>query len=241
MANTKKLSLAVAFLKTHGFAVITDSKKLDSEMRELSTAIKTQDARIALYLLSEIVHIEQHRNPTRLNTFFTSISRAGTRVDAMHKFIQLFANVKFVDAGKRKDPIRDTAGNLVTEFFYEVNAVRSEEVAKAKLEQAITKPWTEWKAPPKPQDFTLAGQIKQLIERATKRVAEPVECAETDINMELLTGLEKLADSFGIKYTDALKEAAAATTAANDVAKKTEDKPSRSRKNKEAAEGALAA
>lgn len=218
----KKPSAAVAFLKEKGFTIITDAKKLDAEMRELSHSIKAQDARVALYLLSEITHIEEHRNPTRLNMFFTSIGRSGARVDAMHKFIQLFANVIFVDAGKRKEPMRDTNGDLVCEYFYEMKPVRKEEEYTKAIETAMTKPWTEWKAPTKPQDFTLAGQVKRIIETATRKLAEPQEGANIDVDMKLLKDLEALAKKHEIEFTDALAEAAKANKAKAEVEKKAE-------------------
>lgn len=209
--STNNKSAALSFLKEKGFTIITDAKKLDAESRALAHDIKVQDARINLYLLSEIAHIEQHRNPTRLNQFFTTIGRAGARVDAMHKMIQLFANVNFIEPGKRKEPMRDISGNLVCEYFYEVKSEqRPAEVFEKKMQEAISKPWTEWKAPPKVQDFSLAAQIKGLLERAAKRRIDPVEGAHDEIPDNLFNGLLEATRAAGVevKLPDAPKKEA---------------------------------
>jgi hypothetical protein len=82
--------------------LITDTSLLDKESKALAGAISKQDERIGVYLLSEIVHIEEHRNPTRLNKFFSAIAGSGARVMAMHTFIQLFANVELPKDDKGK-------------------------------------------------------------------------------------------------------------------------------------------
>jgi hypothetical protein len=75
--------------------IIRGNAELDKMSKELVAHIKDTDERIASYLLSECIHIEEHRNPTRLNQFFTAIKGSGQRVNAMHNFVQVFANLKF--------------------------------------------------------------------------------------------------------------------------------------------------
>jgi hypothetical protein len=75
--------------------IIRDTAALDKMSKELVSHIKDTDERINSYLLSECLHIEEHRNPTRLNQFFTAVKGSGQRVNAMHNFVQFFANLSF--------------------------------------------------------------------------------------------------------------------------------------------------
>lgn len=83
------------------FNIIKDAKALEAESRALAQSLIDNDVRIQSYLLSEVAHIEEHRNPTRLNQFFTLLLRddegkkrnIGVRVNAMMAFVLTFANV----------------------------------------------------------------------------------------------------------------------------------------------------
>lgn len=84
------------------FEIIKDASKLEAESKALAQQLIDNDTRIQSYLLSEVAHIEEHRNPTRLNKFITTLlvhedgktkRNIGVRVNAMVAFIITFANV----------------------------------------------------------------------------------------------------------------------------------------------------
>jgi acetolactate synthase regulatory subunit len=103
MENLKITNIKTADIKALG--LITDAALLDKEGKSLAKAINSQDKRIRTYLLSELVHIEEHRNPTRLNKFLTAVRGSGARIMAMHQFIAKFANVEMPVDPKTKEPL----------------------------------------------------------------------------------------------------------------------------------------
>ena len=162
-ANTAKTEVKVVFTGN----VITDSKLLDKESKLLATQIGSQDNRIWAYLISEIAHIGQHNNPTRLNEFFKKISKAGVRRAAMSAFIQKFGNVT-VDKGV---------------FVY----VKGK---KANVEGAKAVHWTSFKPEGQLVAFDLVSQVKSLIERAVNMAADESRAKVGDnIDMSTLEAL----------------------------------------------------
>jgi hypothetical protein len=204
--SEKKYLAAIA---TAGFTLIKDSAKLDAESVALATGIKAQDKRIAEYLLSELVHIEEHRNPTRLNTFLTGIARAGARQDAMHKYVQLYFNVVFTvdnkkepEATRRRPPIKE-GNELKTTQFYNMRPKRSEDDFNVAVTKALESPWTEAIRPQVAKAFDLNAQVKRILEAALRHKAKPTEGVQDIIPEQVLISLKTLATSCGIVYEDA--------------------------------------
>jgi len=133
------------------------------EAINLARAIKGLDKRVQIYLCSEIAHIEQHRNPTRLNAFFDAIAKRGIRTHAMHAFIQRFANVIYDNEAKK----------------YIMRAVRDKAVADDALAMAMTVDWTTFKPEGKVRQFDLDKAAERLLYEAFRNGVdlEQVEAA----------------------------------------------------------------
>ena len=177
--------------------LITDASTLAKEAVNLGKAIKRNDGRVQTYLLSEIAHIEEHRNPTRLNAFLDGIRGAGARTNAMHAFVQEFANVVW-DAEEKK---------------YKVKAIRKESVFEEKFQIACETMWTEFK-PEKPvQQWSFDEQLKKLLDLASKKIAKGDKNSE--INMDHYKTLQ---DMLGVEADDTeAKELVEAATAQHEL------------------------
>lgn len=163
-ANTAKAKEAKVVFTGN---VITDSKLLDKESKLLARQIGNQDNRIWAYLISEIAHIGQHNNPTRLNEFFKKISKAGVRRAAMSAYVQKFGNVT-VEKGV---------------FVYAKGK-------KANVEGAKAVHWTSFKPEGQLVAFDLVSQVKSLIERAVNMAADESRAKVGDnIDMSTLEAL----------------------------------------------------
>lgn len=147
------------------------------ESVNLARAIKGMDKRVQVYLCSEINHIEQHRNPTRLNAFFDAISKRGVRTHAMHAFIQRFGNVRYDEEAKR----------------YVVQAVRDKAVAADQLALAIAADWTTFKPEGKVRQFDLEASAMRLLFEAFKNGIE-MEAIEAAIAKVKGDAAKKAAD-----------------------------------------------
>jgi len=177
-------------------AIITDAALLHKESKLLANSIIKNDARIHAYLVSEVAHLEAHRNTTRLNEFFTKIKKAGARTDAMHKFIQLNANVSLNKPDRIKELSKDRTDGI--EMFYSMKAERPKEVFAPIFEAAKAKMWTEWKAVGEVQDYTLSTAFESLLKNALNKSVNPTEGQKVDINPDMLEAMQKLAVQFGI-------------------------------------------
>jgi hypothetical protein len=151
--------------------LITDKDELQKEAKNIATTGKRMDNRVQNYLCSEIAHIEEHRNPTRLNTFFASMKGSGMRVVAMHAFIQTFANVKYDEESKK------------------YNVCRAREDGPEQLEGALRKSWTEFKPEPKVVDFSLEKQVHRIIKKALAIQETPREGVNDVIPANMLKKL----------------------------------------------------
>lgn len=140
------------------------------ESINLARAIKGMDKRVQTYLCSEIAHIEQHRNPTRLNAFFDAIARRGVRTHAMHSFIQTFGNVRYDEETKK----------------YVMNPVRDKAIAADMLAHAITADWTTFKPEGKVRQFNLEAAAMRLLFEAFKNGVnlEEIEAAIAKVKTE---------------------------------------------------------
>ena len=157
------MSNILALLKAASIAVITDAAGIDKESKSLAKAIGTQDKRIQSYLFSEMLHIEEHRNTTRLNTFFTNIRETGARVNAMHSFVQAYLNVRF-NADYNKDAGKATFEKDGYFPYYTMRDKRDEKLYETKVTAAIAKPW--WKHQPEREvaDFDMADKVSSTMQ-----------------------------------------------------------------------------
>lgn len=174
MAKTSK-----AATKAPAFKLITDTAAIDKESKSLVTSIGNLDKRIQVYLMSEIAHIAQHHNTTRLNQFFENIAGKGARVQAMAEFVQRVGTLTYNEESKKFQEDRNKTLNL---------------------ELAATKMWTEYKPEGKITAFSLNAAVAKLIEQALKLAAAPREGVEDTIQNTTLDALLKVAESNGIAY-----------------------------------------
>lgn len=151
--------------------LIQNKAELDKEAKLLATAIVKQDNRIQRYLLSEIKHIEEHRNPTRLNQFFTAIHGRGSRTHAMHSFIQAYANVLW----KQKDGDKPAR--------YEMKPMRPASEFDVLFDKALSDDWTKHKSEGKVVQFNLETRVEKLLVDAFKAgvSVEEIEAAMTKL------------------------------------------------------------
>jgi len=174
--NTKVTLPSVAEMaKAKNITLITDAAALDKMGRDLANTIRQTDNDIRTFLLSEMAHIEEHRNPTRLNKFLSALRGSGARVNAMHNFIQLFFNVRLNEKAetkkdqngnlsfKREEKVGDTTISYV--WYYDVKKVRKADDFKMAFAKALEKNWWEYRPEPAPRDFIfdadrIAGTIR---------------------------------------------------------------------------------
>jgi hypothetical protein len=209
MANGKEtivatLSKNASLAKIMG-SVITDTAKLDKESKSLATSILNNDKRIEAYLFSEVLHIEEHRNQTRLNIFLSRVKGSGQRVNAMFKFINVFANVEFhPEAGKNnadgKKFEREENGLKYT-WWFSVKPERKPEIILKKMEQAANEPWYTFAPEPPPAEIVLEDKAKAFLRGMWDVVLNgpPKENAKVEINHAFLNELTELAYKHGLK------------------------------------------
>ncbi len=195
--------------------LITKPAELDAMATRIVASIKGLDTEVHVYLLSEIQHIEKHRNVTRLNKFFSALKGSGYRVNAMHAFVQVFGNFKLA---KTPAPHKDPNGTEWLEL-YTMNPERkswSYRDEKGKFHQV--KAFSEllsaaestefWKFKPEPevQEYKLetrfAGLIKAAIGQLDKAKGNVKVAEKTSIDAAFLAELVDLARKHGIKQDD---------------------------------------
>lgn len=150
--------MAKIVAKTVKFALIA-SANLDKEMKNLVTAVGKLDDRIQLYLLSELAHINEHKNPTRLNSFFNAMKGKGSRVTAMSAYVQKFGTLKFDEERLNKET------NEKGMFVY--SDAKAFDLEAAKLVK-----WYSMKPEGKLQAFDLMAQVQKLLDLAVARAAD---------------------------------------------------------------------
>jgi hypothetical protein len=192
------------------YNLITDAAELAKTGKELANDIRNTDERIAIYLLSEVAHIEQHRNPTRLNQFFSRVKGTGARINAMHNFIQVFANVTFNKEANsaikadgslndnNKFGRRDESGEVFA-WYYTVNKKerfqkKPEELQTKIIAKAEEQPWFKFQPERAPVQFDadqkLLGVVKSFWSTALK--------GDVKISRELLNDLTELVFKHGV-------------------------------------------
>lgn len=192
------------------YNLITDATELAKTGKELANDIRNTDERIAIYLLSEVAHIEVHRNPTRLNQFFSMVKGSGARINAMHNFVQVFANVTFNkeanSAIKADGSLNDnnkfgrkSEDGTVFAWYYTINKrerfqKKPEELQSKIIAKAEEKPWFMFQPERPPVQFDADAKVKSLLS-ALWRVALK---GDVKISRDLLNGITEVAFKTGV-------------------------------------------
>lgn len=165
--------------------LLTTTESLAAECKNLPAALKRSDTRVGIYLMSETMHIEEHRNPTRLNTFFAAVKGTGSRTMAMHNFIQHFANVQFVpladiDKSKQADRYQQVK-EMGFGGIYVMKAKRNvaPETILAEMQE---KSWVDFKPEGKAVDFNLDSRVTSLLVAAFKAGITPAQIEKAIAN-----------------------------------------------------------
>ena len=147
-------------------------------LREIIVAnIQATDDLIQAYLMGELIHIEQHRNPTRLNEFFAMIKGRGSRTTAMHAFVQYYGNIHLDTTSKQ----------------YVVKPVRS--IDKDDWVDAMNNQhWTLFQAEKEVQQFNLSSRVESLIKQALTAASKE----KLNGDVKALEELDKVAVQAGI-------------------------------------------
>lgn len=182
--------------------MLSDANELQKESRLIVNQIGktgTVAKRIQSYLVSEIAHIEEHRNPTRLNEFLANAKGGSVRVSAMRQFVLAFGNVEEGVEMKNGKPI---ATGLLT-----MKKTRSAGEAEEKLKKACDTYWLSFKPE---KDTTATFDIEAA---ALSFLSKAYSAGVTD---------EQVIDAITAKAQDAHRRAKEAI--ARKEAKKTFDK-----------------
>lgn len=197
------------------YNLITDASELAKTGMELAQGIRDQDERIAIYLLSEVAHIEMHRNPTRLNQFFSMVKGTGARINAMHNFIQVFANVSFnkeANAAIKSDGSlnennkfgrKDESGQVFA-WYYSINKKerfqkKPDELQSKIIAKAEEKPWFMFQPERPAVQFDADNKVKALL----KSLWSVALKGDVKISRDLLNGITEVAFKAGVIETAA--------------------------------------
>lgn len=218
------------------FEIIRDASALAKMGVELSNDIRNTDERIHQYLLSEIIHIEEHRNPTRLNMFLSRVKGSGARVNAMHSFVQVFGHVtlneeansaiarkdgksivKEIKGVKSKYGRTEDNGEVWAVWYSVVKGARKSYTIKEEgkdvkvtrdefFEFAQSKPWYEFRPEGKVTPFDMKSKFTGLLKSAWS--AQIGDKAE--INKDFLAELTELAFKYNLveKTADIISDVA---------------------------------
>lgn len=207
--------------------IVKDPATLEKMGKDLVSHIRDTDERIAVYLLSEVMHIEEHRNPTRLNHFFSRMKGSGVRVNAMHNFVQVFGNLKFnqeansaIQMKNGKPVIREVKGvkdkfartdegGEVWAVWYSIKPVRKQVVVKVRengnevkktltLEQHFERAQTKPWYDFQPERAPVAFDADAKVRALLKSLWNVVLSGDAQISQELMNGLTELAFKTGV-------------------------------------------
>lgn len=182
--------------------IITDASAIDRESKELAQHIEDSDKRIQTYLFSEMLHIEDHRNTTRINTFLTRIRQSGARVSAMRSFVEAYFNVRLnpimmPQASKeQKKAAKDCFDNNGYYPYYVLRDKRSATVLNEKVKAAIQKPW--WKHRPEKDDpvYNLTSKVETAMASMWRAALTASE--DDTIDADLLRDLTDVCIAHGL-------------------------------------------
>jgi hypothetical protein len=187
---------------------------LEAESVALAGAVKEMDNRVQLYLVSELVHMEIHRNATRLNRFFSALKGTGYRVSAMHAFIQTFGNVR-IDKDPKKHPKEGNQDAWVE--TYVMRPIRSKWAyydGKAKAMVAVKSfqelidvankdgGFLKFRPEPGVRDFIFKDTMAAFIKNTVTRMSKAFPNGAPDDVAAALAHLDKAAIALGIKGSD---------------------------------------
>lgn len=161
--------------KKINFKPFTDNETLAKEQKLLVSAVGNMDNRVQRYLMSEVLHIEEYRNPTRLNRFFALVKGKGTRNNAMHAFVQRHANV------------------IMPEGSQEYKMRKARTINKDDLiSEMLQVPWWLEKKESEPKQFSLEKKVETLLKAAiTAAKGEKMKPADKPMLKSLVTWAEQ--------------------------------------------------
>lgn len=198
--------------------LITDATELAKEGKLIINQIGSKGTiakRIQRFLLSEISHIEEHRNPTRLNEFLANAKGGSVRVSAMRAYVLRFANVTEETETSAKTGKERNTGKLV------MRKSRKPEVAKAEFEKACATDWLSFKPEKDETEYTIAtlkADVVKLLSKAyaenmtEKQVLDAIQAVNAEAHKAATDRLAKLA-------AKAASDAVKAKATASEIAK----------------------
>lgn len=159
--------------------LITDANELAKEGKLIANQVGAKGTvakRIQRFLLSEIAHIEEHRNPTRLNTFLEGVKGGAVRVAAIKSYVLAFANV---------EPETEVKGNKVRETGRLVmRKARSEAEFNEKFAKATATDWLSFK----PETTETIYDREMLVKDVTKLLSKAMAEGFTDKDIADIVG-----------------------------------------------------
>lgn len=166
--------------------IIADAAALTKECKLLAKNIGSVDKRVQRYLVSEIIHCEQHRNPTRLNEFFEAVKGSGARVSAMRSFLLAFGNFE--------EGVKDVKGKKVSSGKLVMRKTRKPDVSAEMIEKASVTLWTTYKAPSVGSEYDLKTKALAFVKSAFAHhlTREDIMAAIDEIEAEAKIEAEKM-------------------------------------------------
>lgn len=148
--------------------LITDANELSKEGQLIvkqTGKSGTVAKRIQRFLLSEIQHIEKHRNPTRLNVFLEGMRGGAVRVAAIRSYILAFANLEEETKVNGKGRTTKT-GKLV------MRKSRPEQTFSEVFSMACKTDWLSFKPESEPTVYDREAFEKDVIKLLSKAMSE---------------------------------------------------------------------
>lgn len=182
--------------------IITDASALAKEATLLAKNIGSVDKRIQTYLLSEIIHCEEHRNPTRLNEFFSAIRSSGARVSAMRNYVLAFGNFE--------EGVKEVKGKKVSSGKLVMRKTRKPALAQEMIDKASATFWTAYKAPSAGSEYDLKTKALAFVKSAFAHhlTREDIMTAIDEIEAEAKIEADKMIERAKAKAARLSKTAA---------------------------------
>jgi hypothetical protein len=193
------------------YNLIKNAADLDAMSKKLAGDIVANDDLIQSYLLSEIVHIEEHRNTTRLNRFFTTIRGTGVRVNAMLAFVEVFGNVKYHQSPETndKDPLQPSFKEFFTvkpirkaHKYFDAGKWNHVKDMDAIVRAASAKPWYKFRPERKAPPFIMENRFKTFMKSVFETANDPGK--EDKIDMDFAADLAAIAVKHGFNVDSLL-------------------------------------
>lgn len=193
------------------YNLIKNAADLDAMSKKLAGDIVANDDLIQSYLLSEIVHIEEHRNTTRLNRFFTTIKGTGVRVNAMLAFVEVFGNVKYHQSPETndKDPLQPSFKEFFTVkpirkhySYFDAGKKNHVKDLDAIVRAASAKPWYKFRPERPAAPFIMENRFETFMKAVFSTANNPGKADKVD--MSFAADLTALALKHGMDVTKLL-------------------------------------